>query len=273
MGEKKNGGGRKKRMFIMVAALACLLIICIAKGDLEARRQRYGTVTITPDKPDEVSVGYRLAADLKAENDKEFGDRLYRGLAENWEEWNAKDRMEKALSSTIPGHCRYNTDTWAACEEVIGFAFDNPLESCDWLEIADYMGISLDTPVSIGERKHTEITWHGSSGEDIFEVHVTSGYRYGEMRVTLKITVDRDEEGLYETGSYWNENVIFEIEDYTMKNKNTAQLVTVLGAQRYTATHAYFVQDGMLYSMQVTGGLGQEKELRAAMERILNEFK
>ena len=79
--------------------------------------------------------------------------------------------------------------------------------------------------------------------------------------------------GLYETGCYWNENVIFEMEDYSMKNKNTAQLVTVLGAQRYTAAHAYFVQDGMLYSMQVTGGLGEEKEVRAAMERILETFK
>lgn len=273
MGEKKNGGGRKKLIFIMVAALACLLIICIAKGYSETRGQRYGAVTIIPDKPDSVSVGYRIVADLKSNRDEEFGRGLYSKLAENWAWWNAKDQMEQMFSSTMPGYCTVNPDTWEACEEEIGFALDNPLESCDWLEIADHMGISLDTPVSIGERKHTEITWHGSSGGDIFEVHVTSGYRYGEMRVTLKITVDRDEEGLYETGSYWNENVIFEIEDYTMKNKNTAQLVTVLGAQRYTATHAYFVQDGMLYSMQVTGSFGQEKEVREAMERILKEFK
>ena len=272
MSKKRWSSGRRKIWFFVVpAVLFCLLTVILVRGYSDYRTEQYGTVKITPEKPDTVSVGYRIEADLKRNHDEEFGDGLYSKLEKHWEWWNEKDRMEQLFSSTLPGYVTINPDTWEACEGEVGFAMDNPLESCGWLEIADYMGIALDEPAALGERKHTEIHWNGSNQGEIFQVNVTSGYRYEEMRVTFNITAD-SEGGIYESGSYWNENVAFEIEDYLMKNKNTAQLVTVLGTQRYTSVHAYFVQEGMLYRIQVVGDPGQEKEVREVMERILGEF-
>lgn len=271
--KKWFAGGRKKFFFIMAAVLSCLLIICIVLNFFDTRKERYGTVRIIPEKPDTVSVGYRIEADLKVINDRDFFSDLHNLLAEQWKWWNEKDRTEQTLSSFLPGYCTLNSDTWETCEKTIGFALENPLESCDWLEIADHMGIALDKPAVTEERKHTKVGWHGSGNGDIFGVDVTSGYLYDDIRVILTVTGHSKDDSVYETGNYWSEDISLEIEDYTMKNKNTAKLVTILGTERYKSIHAYFIQDGMLYKIHVTGDPNRETEVREVMERILKEFK
>ena len=81
MSKKRWSSGRRKIWFFVVpAVLFCLLTVILVWGYSDYRTEQYGTVKITPEKPDTVSVGYRIEADLKRNHDEEFGDGLYSKL-------------------------------------------------------------------------------------------------------------------------------------------------------------------------------------------------
>ena len=271
MSTKRLIGARKKKLVsMMLVALSCFLTACGAGAGVDS--ERFGTVKVLRADQEDYGVDCWIEAELTAIVDEAFGAELYRRLDEEWQRWNALDRMQQMLSSILPGYCTLSFDTWGACEEAVGFSIDNPLERYDWLEIADYLGIALDAPVAVGERKHVSIDYMGSSDGDISYVHISSGYRYGDLRVMISVALESDD-GAYKTANDWGDEIVFAIEDYAMKNGNTAQLVTPQGAGNYSSAESYFVQDGMLYKIYIVGSLGQESEVRQALERILTEFK
>ncbi|MBQ8815636.1 MAG: hypothetical protein IJZ85_14210 [Lachnospiraceae bacterium] len=267
------GAGKKNLVLMTLAALSCLLAACTEGADTAADSERFGTVKIIRAEQGDSGTDCWIEAELTVIGDEEFGADIRGGLDEEWQWWNSLDGMQQALSSSLPGYCVLNFDTWEACEAAIGVSIDNPLETYDWLETADHLGIALDTPVAFGERKHIEITYQGSSDGDISYVNVGSGYRYGDLRVMIRVTLDSDDDGGYRFGIDWNDGTVFEIEEYGMKNGNIAQLVTPQGAGNYSSAESYFVQDGLLYRIHIVGSLGQESEVRQALEWILTEFK
>ncbi len=69
---------------------------------------------------------------------------MYDALEENWTTWEAVDELERMLSSTLPGHCAQEFDSWAQCADFLGPSIPDPAADCGWLEEATYAGMPLE---------------------------------------------------------------------------------------------------------------------------------
>ena len=65
-----------------------------------------------------------------------FSQGVYDALEENWTAWEAVDELERMLSSTLPGHCAQEFDSWAQCADFLGPSIPDPAADCGWLEEA-----------------------------------------------------------------------------------------------------------------------------------------
>lgn len=55
-----------------------------------------------------------------------FSQGVYDALEENWTAWEAVDELERMLSSTLPGHCAQEFDSWAQCADFLGPSIPGP---------------------------------------------------------------------------------------------------------------------------------------------------
>ena len=73
-----------------------------------------------------------------------FSQGVYDALEENWTAWEAVDELERMLSSTLPGHCAQEFDSWAQCADFLGPSIPDPAADCGWLEEATYADMPLE---------------------------------------------------------------------------------------------------------------------------------
>ena len=119
-----------------------------------------------------------VLAPLPAEG---FSQGVYDALEENWTAWEAVDELERMLSSTLPGHCTQEFDSWAQCADFLGPSIPDPAADCGWLEEATYAGM----PLEASDAPRVEAEWYGTREGQVEWVSVQSGWRDGAVRVMV----------------------------------------------------------------------------------------
>ena len=107
-----------------------------------------------------------------------FSQGVYDALEENWTAWEAVDELERMLSSTLPGHCAQEFDSWAQCADFLGPSIPDPAADCGWLEEATYAGM----PLEASDAPRVKAEWYGTREGQVEWVSVQSGWRDGAVR-------------------------------------------------------------------------------------------
>ena len=177
----------------------------------------------------------------------QLGQGVYVTLTEEWAKWDAKDEMQKMLSSHMPGHCYLGFDTWAECEEFLGFEIFNPLEDSEF-EKGTYVGM----PEGYADAARFYVSLYGPSAEQAQWIFVDSGYRDGDVRITVnaQIFVDTPKENL----------------------DNQEPLITEDSGEKYVATTALLARGPVTYSIRVIGEQNQWDAVRETLDKVLPYF-
>lgn len=234
----------------------------------------------------EEESGYSVYGTVRAVPDGEFSQEAHDALREKWDAWLAEDEMMRGLSSSLPGGLQRSFETWEEGAEFLGVTPANPLEEADWLEQATIVGMPLDGELGtkIGVQ-HCGLSLYGDVEGHVETASLTAGYRSGELRVVLRADLRTEyagetaEDGSQdvETGAVWTEEVDLYRNSAVMPDGQTAELV-VSQPRREDACvsiDAYFIQDGLLYTLYVVGpDSGDEAvaAVRAVLEQALACF-
>ncbi|MDO4732184.1 MAG: hypothetical protein Q4B50_01520, partial [Bacillota bacterium] len=163
-----------------------------------------------------------------------------------------------------------NFATMEECTDFLGYPVYNPLEDCSWLEQATNIGMPLEK-----KDEHISLHWNGTPKRELTDLSISSGYRLDSARLQMRITFHCREEKLYST-SYFRQagsRATYHIEEYPMANGNTAMLVTGEEDEaRYFSTEAFFVQEGLFYSLNFVGEKEDPEAVRAMLEKVLAVF-
>lgn len=172
---------------------------------------------------------------------------VYAALEKEWSAWNAKDEMQKLVSSHLPGNIYKQFDTWTECEEFLGFALWNPLEDSEF-EKGSYVGM----PVGANDASRFYVSVYGTNEGQVQWIHVQSGYRDGEVRI----------------------NVYAQISPDVAKGdaENQEPLITEDSGEQYVATEALLARGPVTYNIRVIGGKGEWDAVRATLEKVLPYF-
>ena len=206
----------------------------------------------------EVSEGNNTENSMEvSELNKSFSDNMisskmlshdiYDALQAEWSAWNAKDDFQKAVSSKMPGHVYKQFNTWAECEKFVGFELFNPLENSEF-EKGSYVGM----PVGFNDASRFYVSFYGESPENVNWIHVESGYRDGDVRITVNTQIFPD----------------------TPKENLDMQesVITADSGERYVAMEAVLVHESLTYNIRVIGSSNQWEKVRETMKKVLPYF-
>ncbi len=177
-----------------------------------------------------------------------LGQGIYEALQEEWDAWDALSEEQKRFSSHMPGYCYIGFDDWTECEEFLGFHVFNPLENNSWLEKGSYVGM----PTGYRETPRFNVSFYGTSEGQIQWIHVDSGYRSGEIRITVNAQVF--------------------IDSLPEESENEEPLITKDSGERYTASTAVLTRGPITYSIRVIGEPGMQETVTEMLEEVLSEF-
>lgn len=246
-----------------VGALWGVQIGELSTGEEESSYSVYGTVRTVPDA--------------------EFSQELHQILEENWADWWAKSELERMISSTLPGAPYREYEAWAEGTEFLGVQLANPLEEADWLEKAAYNGTLEGSQMVM---HHCRASFRGNAEGQVVMARLTSGYRSGDIRIMLEASMRTEyaEETAgngsqdIETGAVWPEAVNMASNSFAMPDGQAAALVISQPRREdsYVSIDAYFIQDGLLYTLNVVGPDGGDEAVaavRAVLEEALGCFE
>lgn len=220
---------------------------------------------------------YSVYGTVRTVPDQEFSREVHDALIDNWDAWLAKDEMSRGLSSTSPGWIQREFETWAEGTEFLGIDLADPLEEADWLERATTAGMPLDGEHGrkIGA-EHCDVCFHGNLQGQVEKASVWAGYRSGEIRVILRAELKTEYSGdmasdgsqAIETGAVWAETVNMLSNSVVMPDGRSAALVIAQPRREdsYVSIDAYFIQDGLLYTLDVIGPDGGDEAVAAVRE-------
>lgn len=171
---------------------------------------------------------------------------IYDALQSDWDAWNAKDDVQKAISSRMPGHIYKSFDTWAECEEFLGFELFNPLENSEF-EKGSYVGM----PEGFNDASRFYVSFGGTKEGEVEWIFVDSGYRDGDIRITINAHIypDAPQENIGE------------------------QMITEDSGEHYVATSKTVVLGPVYYNIRVVGEENQWKEVRETLAKVLPYFE
>lgn len=178
-----------------------------------------------------------------------IGQGIYDALKKEWDTWNGKSKEQKMLSSHLPGNCYKSFESWADCEEFLGFELFNPLEESDWPEKATYVGM----PLGYADASRFYVSFYGENAKQVKWIFVESGYRDGDIRITVDAQVFVD-----------------------VAKENTDELeplITEDSGEMYVATTALVAQGPVMYNIRVIGEPGKQTEVQETLKKVLPYFK
>lgn len=261
--------GTKTAYFAMRLAVFVVLLTagCAFTGAEEPTSD--GTVCLGETKSAVGDSYYTVEAELPLYMGEDVDPSVWKKLEDNWRSWDAMTEMSQMLSSTLPGSCSRECDTWAECEAYLGVDLDNPLEE-GWTH-ANESAIPLDTPALRGNGHHAEVSFHGTREGKLESVAVKTGYLDGDVRLAMTVYLCCAEEPLTHR-CLWAERVTFETETMTLADGTEVLLVTTEDSGNYCSTDAFFVKCGALYELHAVGQKGAEAQMRTALETALDKF-
>jgi len=228
----------KKKLFLIFCLVGSLGILGCAKGVESCPAADQASGAEDPSLGEENS-GNMITSDMLSKN-------IYAALQADWDAWNAKDDMQKALSSRMPGHIYKGFDTWAECEEFLGFELLNPLEDSEF-EKGSYVGM----PEGFNDASRFYVSFSGTKEGEVQWISVDSGYRDGDIRITVTASIHPDKPL----------EIIGE------------QMISEDSGERYVATSKTVVLGPVVYGIRVIGEANQWKEVRETLAKVLPYFE
>ncbi len=215
---------------------------------------------------------FRVGVTLPMTDLSRLGTPLAGKLRQEWEKYDSLSEEAFLASSHLWGIVYLETDTWDECEKALGFSVENPLESMTTLEKT----ASFSTENT--SAKHIQITADASGSTDRTPTHinVSADYAAGNVRVLLTATISA-KGGAFTTGS-----ACVGLADYAEKESSSGSGIPVLLVNErmanntgyyhgnYFSSYAYWVKDGVLYTLRVYGDAKEEAEIKSVLDEILS---
>ena len=226
----------------------------------------------------EKESSYRVEALLPPTDLSSVGQPLADKISQEWDEFDSMTKEQQRTSSKLWGVVDIQTDTWDDCEEAIGFALYNPLETLDWLSKTGYFG--MESVDSHAPTAHVQVTANTAQTADRKpgEVSAIAGYKDDDVRITLAATVSSSTES-FSTGSVYTGYATYEQNTVTTGSGTTVLIVTVNGTNNigyydgdYFDSTAYWVKDNVFYALRVFGNETDKAEIQATLDKLLAEI-
>lgn len=196
-----------------------------------------------------VTEAAKEGVSLKIITSDMLGQGIYEALEKEWAAWDAKDEMQKLISSHMPGFCYKSFGTWEECEAFLGFDVFNPLEESDWPEKATYVGM----PEGYNDAPRFHVSFYGTRDDKVEWISVESGYRSGEIRITVNAQV---------------------VVDSPVENSvDNEPIITEDSGERYVASTAVLPHGPITYNIRVIGEPGMQNGVRKTLEQVLPCFE
>ena len=182
--------------------------------------------------------------DIEAPQTSRFSPELQQALQDNWIAYESMSARQKLLSSTTPGSCAREFDDWAAVEQFVAMTIPNPLDELDSLEKGNWAA----APEGYNGASRYFITWYGTREGTVQWVQIQSGYRRGELRVTVTAKIKPE--------SHFSDPII-----------------TADSGAEYEARTATLVRGSIQYSIRVMGDPGTGDALTALLEELVPYYE
>lgn len=176
-----------------------------------------------------------------------FSPELQQAVVEDWRSYDSMEPFDRLASSKIPGSCTREFGSWADVEQFIGMKIPNPLEELGILEKGNWAA----APLGFNFASRFYVTWSGTREGVVQQLNVQSGYRQGDLRVSLNISFPSEQQ----TQNHTPGQIIHDEGDGF-----EAQTVTVsCGNAEYT--------------LRAMGDPGSGNQLTALLEELLPYFE
>mgnify|MGYP000344076062 FL=1 len=226
----------------------------------------------------EKESSYRVEALLPTTDLSSVGQPLADKISQEWDEFDSMTKEQQRTSSKLWGVVDIQTDTWDDCEEAIGFALYNPLETLDWLSKTGYFG--MESVDSHAPTAHVQVTANTAQTADRKpgEVSAIAGYKDDDVRITLAATVSSSTES-FSTGSVYTGYATYEQDTVTTGSGIVVLIMAVNGTNNigyyngdYFDSTAYWVKDNVFYALRVFGNETDKAEIQATLDKLLAEI-
>lgn len=250
-------------------------------GGADGPETVYSNVAVSKTVSDDQESSYEVSAYLPGTDFSTIGQSLSDKIEQEWNTYNSMTKEQQLTSSKLWGLVGIQVDSWNECEETIGFEVFNPIEPIGWLNATGYFGMESADPNT--EVKHILInanTMQTATNVDgnLTEITISSGYASGNAKITLTATLRAKAEA-HTTGSVTNGYATYEQETVNCGSGIPVLIVTTNESNNtgyyngdYYDPTAYWVKDGVFYTLRVFGEEVDQDEIRMVLDRILAEI-
>ena len=247
-------------------------------GGVDGPKTVYSAVMVNNTSSDDQESSYEVSAYLPGTDFSSIGQILSDKIEQEWKTYDGMTQEQRLTSSKLWGLVGIQVDSWDECEETLGFSVVNPLESIGWLNTTGYFGMESADPTT--EVKHILINANtmqsvANLDRELSEITITSGYNSGKVKITLSATLCADP-GSYTTGSVTNGYATYEQKTVSSNSGIPVLIVTTNESNNtgyynddYYDPTAYWVKDGVFYTLRAFGDEVDKDEIRGVLKHIL----
>lgn len=247
-------------------------------GGVDGPQTVYSAVMVNNTSSDDQESSYEVSAYLPGTDFSSIGQILLDKIEQEWKTYDGMTQEQRLTSSKLWGLVGIQMDSWDECEETIGFSVFNPLESIGWLNTTGYFGMESADPDT--EVKHILINANTMQSvtnldRELSEITISSGYNSGKVKITLSATLCAAP-GSHTTGSVTNGYATYEQKTVSSGSGIPVLIVTTNESNNtgyyngdYYDPTAYWVKDGVFYTLRAFGDEADKDEIRGVLEHIL----
>lgn len=192
---------------------------------------------------------------------------IYDAMREEWASYDALDPKQQMVSSYFPGICHESFSDWADCEEYLGIPVPNPLEEAAWLEHGAHTGENAGSQGAA----HVQVVMRGSRSGQVEWLDIRSGYRDGDITVTLDAMLYGGPAESADAARGWS---VEAARQFYLANAGGGSVVTAESSGgHYVSRTAYLARGHALYLVCVTGTPSLESRVVETLDNVLSEFE
>ena len=266
----RPGKRRLGRRVLLLAAIVAVLLAATAVS------MDFWNVRVEDVLVGQEGSSYRVYGEIPVIPLKSFSDEVTSAI----EDVSQKMAEQDPYLSSSPGYWFRTFDSWADCEDFVGFSLDNPLEEAGLLETANYSAIPQDAETLNEEsRRHCAVALYANPKGELQHVTVDTGYLMGPIRIQMTVSLYPEGSGMEPgTGVSWNGEADFEITSgvtgdgipYTLVVSETPESDYY---NDFSSADAYFILGNGLYMLHaVSPGRNSGADAKAALEELLALF-
>ena len=162
-----------EKILIKTVRLGFCLLLCGTAMLLSACGEKTDADTAAQPTAPAPSVSEKLSEEIKA----------------NWASWDAKSKLQQALSSTMPGSESMYFWTWDNAVAYLGYSPWNPLEDAGCLEKMNTAGTPI-LPLGGDTLEHAVLRFQGDRDGSLTQISLQAGYSTADGIVRVILTAD-----------------------------------------------------------------------------------